>query len=128
LRHDQSHFIDVLPTVLDVAGGKPDRPTGAPPLSGKSLAPTLAKDHAVTRDFLYFNHNNNRALHAGDWKIVAKGASGPWELYDMRTDRCERNDLAASEPARLKSTASLWPSRTPYMPSSARVLRQVRTR
>lgn len=108
LRHNQCHFIDVLPTVLELAGGKPDRPSDAPPLAGKSLVPSLAKNSPVSRDFLYFNHNNNRALHAGDWKIVAKGAAGPWELYDMRTDRCERNNLAAAESTRLKSMAAIW--------------------
>jgi arylsulfatase A-like enzyme len=108
LRHDQCHFIDILPTVLDLAGGRSDRPAEAPPLAGKSLLPALRKDNSVTRDFLYFNHNNNRALHAGDWKIVAKGESGPWELYDMRTDRCERNDLASIDTARTRMLAALW--------------------
>jgi arylsulfatase len=108
LRHDQCHFIDVLPTMLDLAGGKIDRPADAPPLAGKSLAPAFQKDDSVQREFLYFNHNNNRALHAGDWKIVAKGDSGPWELYDMRADRCEQKDLASTEPARLQSLATIW--------------------
>jgi arylsulfatase len=108
LRHDQCHFIDILPTVLDLAGGRSDRPAEAPPLAGKSLLPALRKDNSVTRDFLYFNHNNNRALHAGDWKIVAKGESGPWELYDMRTDRCERNDLASIDTARTRMLAAIW--------------------
>jgi arylsulfatase len=110
LRHDQCHFVDILPTMLDMAGGHAsgDRPGDAPPLAGKSLLPSIRKDDSVKRDFLYFNHNNNRALHAGDWKIVAKGADGPWELYDMRTDRCERNDLASSDSARAQQLAALW--------------------
>jgi arylsulfatase A-like enzyme len=110
LRHDQSHFVDILPTLLEIAGGNPsgDRPSDAPPLAGKSLLPAIRHDDAVKRDFLYFNHNNNRALRAGDWKIVAKGESGPWELYDMRTDRCERNDLAATDAVRTKQLAALW--------------------
>jgi arylsulfatase A-like enzyme len=134
LRHDQCHFIDVLPTVLDLAGGKSARPTGAPPLAGKSLVPSLRQDNSVKREFLYFNHNKNRALHAGDWKIVAKGETGPWELYDMRTDRCEQNDLALKEPGRLTKLAALWqeqdslyvkqresaePSAKPLMPARA---------
>jgi arylsulfatase len=134
LRHDQCHFVDVLPTVLELAGTKPARPAEAPPLAGKSLAPTLAADNAVKRDFLYFNHNNNRALHQGDWKIVAKGQTGAWELYDMRTDRCERNDLAAGETSRTQQMAAFWhdqdalyvkqregaaPSSKPLMPNRA---------
>jgi hypothetical protein len=70
--------------------------------------PALRKDNSVSRDFLYFNHNNNRALHSGDWKIVAKGEAGPWELYDMRTDRCERNDMASTDVRRTQTLAALW--------------------
>jgi arylsulfatase A-like enzyme len=108
LRHDPCHFIDIVPTVLDLAGGKADRPSDAPPLAGKSLLPAFRKDDSVRRDFLYFNHANNRALHAGDWKLVAKGEKGPWELYDMRTDRSEQNDLAASDSARVKKLDTIW--------------------
>ena len=34
--------------------------------------------------------------------------SGPWELYDMRTDRCEQKDLAATDPERLRRLAAVW--------------------
>ena len=37
---------------------------------------------------------NNRAIRVGDWKLVAKGDNGPWELYDLKTDRCEQKNLA----------------------------------
>jgi arylsulfatase A-like enzyme len=88
----------------------------------------------VKRDFLYFNHNNNRALHQGDWKLVATGQAGPRELYDTRTDRCERNDLAAVETSRTQQMATFWhdqdalyvkqregaaPSSKPLMPNRA---------
>ena len=39
---------------------------------------------------------------------MAKGAKGPWELYDIDADRTELNDLAAQEPARAKKLAALW--------------------
>ncbi len=94
--------------LVPLVGGKIDRPADAPPFAGKSLAPAFQKDDTVQREFLYFNHNKNRALHAGDWKIVAKGESGPWELYDMRTDRCEQKDLAATDPERLRRLAAVW--------------------
>ena len=109
LRHDPCHFIDVLPTMLAMAGGgEIKRPGDAPPFAGKSLLPAFQNGDAVRREFLYFNHNNNRALHAGDWKVVAKGASGPWELYDMRSDRCEQHDLASQDATRLQAMATLW--------------------
>ena len=94
LRHDPCHFVDVLPTLVDLAGGS-TAPEGAPPLAGRSFAPALRKDGAAPREFLYFNHNNNRAIRVGDWKLIATGTDGPWELYDLSKDRCEQHDLAA---------------------------------
>jgi arylsulfatase len=105
LRHDPCHFVDVVPTLVDLAGG------GTAGVSGKSLAPAFRKDGAVQRDSLYFNHNDNRALRAGNWKLISTGKAGPWELYDLGRDRGEQHDLAAREPARVKSMSALWESR-----------------
>jgi arylsulfatase len=82
LRHSPCHFVDILPTMVDLAGGDPgaNRPPGGPPLAGRTIAPALRKDGAVLHDFLYFNHNNNRAIRAGDWKLLSTGQGGPWGL------------------------------------------------
>ncbi len=112
LRHNPCHFIDILPTVLDLAGvpAKEFRPADpdAPALPGKSLAPAFAKDGSVDHEFLFFHHTSNRAIRVGDWKLVAKGESGPWELYDLKTDRCEMKDLAAVNPDRVREMAQVW--------------------
>ena len=107
LRHDPCHFVDVLPTMVDLAGGGTTR-SGAPALSGRSLSAALLKDGGAPHDFLYFNHNNNRAIRVGDWKAIATGQSGAWELYDLSKDRCEQHDLASSEPDRLKKLSASW--------------------
>ncbi len=108
LRHTPCHLVDLLPTVLELAGGSPLRVPGAQPLSGRSLAPALAKDVPVVREYLYFNHNKNRALRAGDHKLVAIGENGPWELYDLAKDRSEQKNLVQSEPERAKKMAEQW--------------------
>ncbi|MGD0771792.1 MAG: arylsulfatase [Candidatus Solibacter sp.] len=107
LRHDPCHFVDVLPTLVDLAGGSA-APEGGPPLAGRSFAPALRKDGAAPHEFLYFNHNDNRAIRVGDWKLNAIGANGPWELYDLSTDRCEQKDLAAAQPDRVRQMAAIW--------------------
>jgi len=107
LRHDPCHFVDVLPTLVDLAGGSTGA-EGAPPLAGRSLAPALNKDGAAPHEFLYFNHSDNRAIRAGDWKLVATGLKGPWELYDLSKDRCEQQDLAAAQPGRAQKLAAMW--------------------
>lgn len=108
LRHNPCHLIDVVPTLIDLAGGKPEVPDGAPPLAGKSLVSALTKDNSVQRDHLYFNHANNRAIRSGDYKLVAAGKEGPWELYDLRTDRAEQKNLASAQADRVRQMAARW--------------------
>ena len=109
LRHTPAHLIDVVPTMIDLAGGEiPKGGDGMPGMTGKSLAPVFRKDGALPRDFLYFNHSNNRALRVGDWKLVATGKDGPWELYDMRVDRSEQNNLIAQQPAKAADMSAMW--------------------
>jgi arylsulfatase len=105
IRHDPCHFVDFLPTMLELAGGKA---APAPAFPGRSLVPALAKDGAAPRDYLYFNHNNNRAIRVGDWKLIATGTTGPWELYDLSRDRSELNNLIAAEPKRAQQLARQW--------------------
>ncbi len=114
LRHAPAHFIDLLPTLLELAGGQA---SGAfhgavpPPLPGRSFTALLAKDIELPRPYLWWHHMNNRAIRVGDWKLVAAGskqAYGPWELYDLRADRSETKDLAAANPGKVRELAELW--------------------
>jgi arylsulfatase len=110
LRRNPGHVIDLVPTVLEICGiRRPDtwlgKPVPLPP--GKSLLPALA-DGSVTRDFLWWLHEGNRAIRVGDWKLVAAGEGGPWELYDLRADRGESHDLASEHPDRVGELAALW--------------------
>jgi arylsulfatase len=110
LRHDPGHLIDLAPTILELAGGRwPERFAGGaiPPPPGKSLVPAFAKDGALTHDYLWWYHIGNRAIRCGDWKLVA-AANSPWELYDLRTDRSESHDLAASHPETVRELEETW--------------------
>jgi arylsulfatase len=109
LRHTPGHLIDVVPTILEVITGSAT--TGiadAPPAPGKSLAPAFAEDVSIPRDFLWWQHEGNRALRVGDLKIVAAGVASPWELYDLKTDRSESNNLAAQQPEVRLSMEEIW--------------------
>jgi len=112
LRHDPSHFIDIAPTVLELAGGGwPETTEGvpAPARPGRSLVPVFAADGTIKHESLWWCHKGNRAIRMGDWKLVAKdGAKGRWELYNLRIDRCEMNDLASEHPEKVEQLAKRW--------------------
>jgi len=114
LRETPAHVIDIMPTILEIAGAKqPTAASGhpAPPSPGKSLVPVFAKDGTITRDSLWWLHEGNRALRVGNWKIVAAGSDGPWELYDLSTDRSETRNLAKDQPEKVKELAAIWTRR-----------------
>ena len=54
---------------------------------------------------VYFS--NNRAIRQGEYKLVS-ARGGPWELYDIQSDRTELNDLSASMPDKMKELRKLW--------------------
>lgn len=109
LRHDVGHVIDFVPTLLELAGGRPEQTAGSPPLPGLSLVPAFARDGSVVRDNVFFSHEGNRALRMGDYKLVsAREDQNDWELYNLATDRCEQHNLAASQPTRVRDMAERW--------------------
>ncbi|MBS0210750.1 MAG: arylsulfatase [Planctomycetes bacterium] len=110
LRHNPAHVIDLVPTVLEVAGMKaPAEFAGAkvPVPPGRSLVPAFAKDGTVEHEYLWWLHEGNRALRVGDWKIVAL-KNQPWELYNLAVDRGESHNLASQYPDRVRELEAVW--------------------
>ncbi|MGL6095739.1 MAG: arylsulfatase [Fimbriiglobus sp.] len=114
LRHTPGHVIDVLPTVLEMAGGTfPTERAGkpVPPLPGRSLVPAFAKDGTVARDALWWLHEGHRAVRVGDWKLVA-AKGDPWELYELSADRSETASQSANRPEKVKELEAVWDKMT----------------
>src|SRR5262249_6097398 len=114
LRHDPAHVIDFVPTLLDALGVSRPEPVQAegsdasiPPLPGKSLLPDFSRDGSVTHAALWWEHESNRAIRMGDWKLVAAKGK-PWELYDLAADRTETRDLAGQQPEWVRELAERW--------------------
>jgi arylsulfatase A-like enzyme len=77
-------------------------------MQGRSFAACLADPAAQpAHETLWWCHEGNRAVRAGDWKLVAK-RGGSWELYDLAADRCETTNLAEREPARVTQLERKW--------------------
>ncbi len=110
LRRDPAHLIDVMPTVVELAGARYPRFLDGreiPPMEGVSLVPTFA-GRPLGERALFFEHEGHRAVRRGRWKLVAQGVDGPWELYDLEEDRTETQDLATTRPAVAADLERLW--------------------
>jgi arylsulfatase len=110
-RGQVGHVIDLMPTLLEVSGVTyPRQRNGREilPPEGRSLVPAL-NGAAIERGPLFWEHEGNRAVRSGDWKLVA-GHGEKWQLYNIADDRTEMRDLAAANPARVDELKNLYES------------------
>lgn len=98
-----AHLIDLLPTAL--AAAETDY-NGKLPLPGFDLIEQIQNP---SDRVLCFEHQGNRAVRSGRWKLVAFDDE-PWELYDFEFDRTEMNDLATDHHDRVRQLESAWES------------------
>jgi len=124
VRSQWHHVIDVAPTVLQAASlpePKSVNGTVQSPIEGVSMAYSFDKsDAASTHKTQYFEIFGNRAIYSDGWFAGTihrapweqlprrKMQEDIWELYDSRTDFSLTNDLAASNPAKLKELQALF--------------------
>lgn len=112
LRHTPAHIVDFVPTVLELAGLKPPESWSGqtrPPLPGHTLVSLLKRDASIARDAIYWHHEGNRALRVGDWKIVSEAENeNRWELYNLKRDRIESQNIAAANPDRVRQMSAQW--------------------
>ncbi|HAW97365.1 MAG TPA: arylsulfatase [Opitutae bacterium] len=106
-----THLIDLMATCVDLGNATyPKKVEGREivPLQGVSIAPAFSGRKINRPNPIFWEHEGNRAIRIGKWKLVAKGARGAWELYDIDEDRTELNDLSEKQPGRAKEMANLW--------------------
>lgn len=103
------HSVDLLPTLVEVAGGKPPEKQ---PLDGVSLVEcwTSGGKKAPPRDLFWhfpgylgagkdaWRTTPAGAIRSGDWKLIEFFETGTKELYDLRADAGQQTNLAAKQP------------------------------
>ncbi|MEZ6119382.1 MAG: sulfatase-like hydrolase/transferase [Pirellulaceae bacterium] len=112
LIHSPAHVIDLMPTCLELAGAAYPQLRNnvqVTPLPGKSLLPWLQDKNAdnVRSTPLFWEHQGNRAIRHGDWKLVSQHR-GNWELYNLKSDRTETQDLSQEFPDRVIELSKQW--------------------
>ena len=127
LRSQFHHVIDIMPTVLEVAGiSQPWMIDGVPqkPIEGVSMAYTFAagaKAAPSTRITQYFEMFGHRALYHDGWIASCKHGRVPWvnigsasfdddvwELYHLENDFSQGIDLAREHPDKLRQLQDLF--------------------
>lgn len=117
-------FMDFLPTAAEICGAP--APQG---IDGISILPTLlGQEQKLRHESLYFEIYEpffQQAVRWGDWKGYRLGAKAPLELYDLKTDPAEKNNLADAHPDVVKRidaimTAQHTPSPHYLMPEQPR--------
>jgi arylsulfatase A-like enzyme len=108
LCYQPGHITDIMPTFIDFAGGTyPSEYNGNKilPMEGISLLPAFEGKELVRTKPIFWEHEGNRAVRSGDWKLVSAydyrvKKFKKWELYDLKTDRSELDDLSGKYPER----------------------------
>lgn len=103
INHEPAHIIDLLPTAASVSGTLYQ---GVMSLPGRDLVAQINEGTNEER-ILFFEHQGNRAVRQGKWKLVAFD-DRPWELYDFSVDRTELNDLSGKYPEKVEELNAAW--------------------
>jgi len=126
LRKQYHHIIDIAPTLLDIMKLKvPDSIDGhkQQPMDGISMFYSFNNAKAKNKKKVqYYEMFGNRAIWADGWKavtlhahrmpwelnVVADFNKDKWELYNLKKDPTETNDLAKKYPNKLKQLKKQW--------------------
>lgn len=104
------HIVDLYPTLLRLAGAKIDQPK---PLDGKDAWATITGEQPSPHEFILLNVTPfHGAIRIGNWKLIHNGhvransteesKRESWELFDIRKDPSEENDVSQIYPQILQ--------------------------
>lgn len=113
LETQPGHLIDVMATLVEVAQAEypakfHEGDIEIQPAEGTSLVPAFRGEALDRKTPIFWEHEGNRAVRDGDWKLVARGAQGRWQLYNLAKDRSELNDLSQEEPVKVTELSGAW--------------------
>jgi len=110
INKSKTHIIDIMPTILDVTQSnypKKFNENIIKPIDGKSILPLLKNVDGQHHEYIYFEHQGNKAIINKSWKLVAL-KNKPWELYNIEKDRTELNNLSQQYPNKVNELSIIW--------------------
>ena len=110
--------LDLPATFLDIAlakhPGTSYKGRQVHPYTGVSMLPFLNGESETVHepdDVVAWELNDSRAVRKGDWKIIlipGRFGTGDWELFNIKNDPAERNDLSEAEPEKRNEMVAEW--------------------
>lgn len=111
VNNQPGHIIDLMSTCLDLASTSYPKTFNGSRIKatqGISLVPLFRGEPWRGHEALFFEHEGNRAVRQGDWKLVSEFRENKWHLYNTKNDRTELNDLRDKYPEKVKRMAALY--------------------
>ena len=105
------HFIDIMPTIIEITGAEyPETYNGQKitPMRGVSLLPALTGEKIQRKEPVYWQWKQGCAVLLDNWKIVKHGNGKPWDLYNMKDDPTETNNLAKKFPEKVAELDQMY--------------------
>lgn len=97
-------FWDFMPTIAEISGAQIPAQT-----DGISYLPTLlGQDNQQQHEYLYWEWQGKFAARIGDWKVIKMSDDNDIELYNMREDIGETNDVASDHPDIVSQAAKIF--------------------
>lgn len=118
------HIVDVMPTILDITEGTYPKTPTIHKMEGKSLLPAIRGEKEATHEWMFWEHEGNRAVRYGDWKLISRFKNDTtyfsrwhfpkeprkqeWELYNIAKDRTEQFEVSGNHPELVAKMESKW--------------------
>jgi arylsulfatase len=101
------HVVDIMPTILDLTNTSANKFSEPNAIAGKSFATLLKGKKIKRKSSLYFQFMDNRAMRTKKWSLVEVDGAG-WELYNLKKDPLETNDLSKIHPNYVDQLEADW--------------------
>jgi len=120
IRHQYIHAVDVVPTLYDLLDIQPPEVLKGftqSAIEGESFVPAIRNTGAPEKDAQFYSMLGQRSLYYKGWLVNTlhprisgwgKYEHDAWELYKLKEDRTQMNNLADKNPDMVEKLQGLW--------------------